>query len=86
MKKIDAHLHLAQIVAGYCRRGELRAIGDGKAQWGNGEIFQLFPPEYGDTNLPQNVLLRSWMSMTWNGRCLCMEACTAFRTVIIMKS
>lgn len=50
MKKIDAHLHLAQIVAGYCRRGELRAIGDGKAQWGNGEIFQLFPPEYGDTN------------------------------------
>ena len=27
MKKIDAHLHLAKIVAGYCRRGELRAIG-----------------------------------------------------------
>lgn len=49
MKKIDAHLHLAQVVAGYCRRGELRAIGGGKAQWGNGEIFQLFPPEMGDT-------------------------------------
>lgn len=31
MKKIDAHLHLAQIVAGYCRRGELRAIGGGRA-------------------------------------------------------
>ena len=49
MKKIDAHLHLAQVVAGYCRRGELRAIGDGKARWGNGEIFQLFPEEFGDT-------------------------------------
>ena len=29
MKKIDAHQHLAQIDAGYCRRGELRAIGGG---------------------------------------------------------
>ena len=52
MKKIDAHLHLAQIVAGYCRRGELRAIGNGKATWGNGEVFDLFPQngEYGETN------------------------------------
>ena len=52
MKKIDAHLHLAQIVAGYCRRGELRAIGNGKAEWGNGEVFDLFPQtgEYGETN------------------------------------
>ena len=50
MKKIDAHLHLAKIVAGYCRRGELRAIGDGKAQWGSGEVFQLFPQngDYGE--------------------------------------
>lgn len=50
MKKIDAHLHLAKIVAGYCRRGELRAIGGGKAAWGNGQEFQLFPTEggYGD--------------------------------------
>lgn len=49
MKKIDAHLHLAEVVAGYCRRGESRAIGGGKAQWGNGEIFQLIPAEYGDS-------------------------------------
>lgn len=52
MKKIDAHLHVADIVAGYCRRGELRAVGRGKAMWGNGEIFQLFPQEYGDKNFP----------------------------------
>lgn len=50
MKKIDAHLHLAKVLAGYCRRGELRAAGGGKAQWGNGDVFQLFPTtgEYGD--------------------------------------
>lgn len=47
MKKIDAHLHLAKVVAGYCRRGESRAIGDGKIIWGNGEIMQLFPEEIG---------------------------------------
>lgn len=52
MKKIDAHLHLAKIVAGYCRRGELRAIGAGKAAWANGEEFDLFPQngDYGEMN------------------------------------
>ena len=49
MKKIDAHLHVADIIAGYCRRGELRATGGGKAMWGNGEEFQLIPAEYGDS-------------------------------------
>lgn len=50
MKKIDAHLHLAKVLAGYCRRGELRAAGGGKAQWGSGEVFQLLPQtgEYGE--------------------------------------
>lgn len=50
MKKIDAHLHLAQLVAGYCRRGELRAIGGGKAAWANGDVFDLFPQngDYGE--------------------------------------
>ena len=52
MKKIDAHLHLAKVLAGYCRRGELRAVGGGRAQWGNGDVFQLLPTtgEYGDEN------------------------------------
>jgi len=50
MKKIDAHLHVARVIAGYCRRGELRAIGQGKAMWGNGEVFSLIPKEYGDSN------------------------------------
>ncbi len=51
MKKIDAHLHIAKVIAGYCRRGELRAIGNGKAQWGNGEIFDLIPKDFGDSSI-----------------------------------
>lgn len=58
MKKIDAHLHVADIIAGYCRRGELRATGGGKAMWGNGEEFQLIPEEYGDSwNFPAETAL-----------------------------
>ena len=61
MKKIDAHLHLANPVAGYCRRGESRAIGGGKAQWGNGEIFQLFPVELGDMTFTAEDALEKCM-------------------------
>jgi len=49
MKKIDAHLHVAHVIAGYCRRGESRAIGQGKIMWGNGEVMQLIPEAYGDS-------------------------------------
>lgn len=61
MKKIDAHLHLANPVAGYCRRGESRAIGGGRAQWGNGEIFQLFPVELGDMTFTAEDALEKCM-------------------------
>lgn len=50
MKKIDAHLHVANVIAGYCRRGELRACGDGNAIWGNGDVFRLLPEGYGDSS------------------------------------
>lgn len=50
MKKIDSHLHVARVIAGYCRRGELRAAGNGMATWGNGETFRLLPEGYGDTD------------------------------------
>lgn len=58
MKKIDAHLHVAEIIAGYCRRGELRAIGNGKARWGNGEVFDLIPEGYGDKNFTVESAIR----------------------------
>ena len=38
MKKIDAHLHLAKVLAGYCRRGELRAIGGVSLLGGEGTV------------------------------------------------
>lgn len=57
MKKIDSHLHIAKIIAGYCRRGELRAAGNGMAQWGNGEIFRLLPEGYGDTSFTAEAAL-----------------------------
>lgn len=60
MKKIDAHLHLAKVLAGYCRRGELRAIGGGKAAWGNGEEFQLLPTngDYGEDSFTAEQALK----------------------------
>ena len=60
MKKIDAHLHLAKVLAGYCRRGELRAAGEGKARWGNGEVFQLLPQngDYGEECFTAEMALR----------------------------
>ena len=60
MKKIDAHLHLAKVLAGYCRRGELRAIGGGMAAWANGEEFQLLPQtgDYGEENFTAEAALK----------------------------
>ncbi|MDE7082617.1 MAG: amidohydrolase [Clostridia bacterium] len=57
MKIIDAHAHIAQYIAGFTSRGELRAVGGGKAQYSTGEIFQMFPPEMGDTGVTAEALL-----------------------------
>ncbi len=48
MKKIDAHLHLARVVAGYCTRGESRAEGNGLVSWANGDVYPLIPDYMGD--------------------------------------
>lgn len=58
MKIIDAHAHVAQYICGFTSRGELRAVGGGKAQYSTGEIFQLFPPEMGDTGVSPEALLK----------------------------
>ena len=65
MKKIDAHLHLAKIVAGYCRRGELRAIGGGKCQWGSGEVFQLFQYSSFSRRTATMAMTASQLSRLW---------------------
>ena len=58
MKIIDAHAHVAQYIAGFTSRGELRGVGGGKAQYSTGEIFQMFPPEMGDTGITPEALLK----------------------------
>ena len=58
MKIIDAHAHIAQYIAGFTSRGELRAIGGGKAQYITGEVFQMFPPELGDIGVSPESLLK----------------------------
>ena len=58
MKIIDAHAHVAQYIAGFTSRGELRAVGGGKAQYSTGEVFQMFPPEMGDVGVTPEALLK----------------------------
>ena len=48
MKIIDAHVHLVQYICGFGSRGELRAIGEGKARYADGSVISLIPPELGD--------------------------------------
>lgn len=58
MKIIDAHAHVAQYIAGFTSRGELRAAGAGKARYSTGEEFQMFPPELGDTGVGPEALIK----------------------------
>lgn len=58
MKIIDAHAHVAQYICGFTSKGELRAVGGGKAQYSTGEVFQIFPPEMGDTGVSPEALLK----------------------------
>lgn len=58
MKIIDAHAHVAQYIAGFTSRGELRAIGKGKAQYASGEVFQMFPAEMGDIGVSPEELIK----------------------------
>lgn len=57
MKIIDAHAHVAQYIAGFTSRGELRAVGGGKAQYSTGEAFQMFPSELGDVGVSPEALI-----------------------------
>lgn len=56
MKIIDTHTHVVENVHGYARRGEFRAIGNGRARWANGEEVMLIPPELGDRDVQSERL------------------------------
>lgn len=58
MKIIDGHVHLVERIAGFGRRGELRAIGNGEARWANGDLMKLIPDGYGDRDFTAEALLR----------------------------
>lgn len=58
MRKIDAHLHLAKIIAGYCARGESRAAGNGMVVWANGDSYQLIPEGLGNESFLAEAALK----------------------------
>ena len=58
MKIIDAHAHAFRTLAGFGADGELRAIGNGKARWATGDIADIIPQGYGDTDFTAEALLR----------------------------
>ncbi len=58
MKIIDAHAHVAQYIAGFTSRGELRSVSGGKAQYSTGEVFQMFPSEMGDIGVSPEALIK----------------------------
>lgn len=58
MKIIDTHMHLIDCVAGINSKGELRAIGNGKAIYSNGEIINIIPDYLGDKNVTAESLIK----------------------------
>lgn len=57
MKIIDSHAHIVQYIAGIGSGGELRSIGNGKAQYANGQIVQMIPKEFGTDGVSPEQLL-----------------------------
>jgi len=58
MKIIDAHAHAFKDLCGFGADGELRAIGNGQAQWATGQVTQIIPPGYGQRSFTIKALLR----------------------------
>lgn len=58
MRKIDVHTHLIENICGVGSKGELRPLGNGKAQYANGDVINLFPSEYGDKSVDDETLIR----------------------------
>lgn len=58
MKKIDAHAHVFETVAGFTRKGEFRPIGKGVCRWSNGDEMTVIPEGYGETDFLAESFLR----------------------------
>ncbi len=57
MKIIDAHVHLVQYICGFGSRGELRAIGGGRARYADGSEISLIPKELGEYDVTPEKLI-----------------------------
>ena len=57
-KIIDAHAHVAQCIAGFTSRGELRAAGGGNAVYADGSSFKMIPDGMGETYVSPEHLLK----------------------------
>ncbi len=55
---VDAHAHVIERLAGIGRRGESRAVGQGRARWLDGEETQVIPRGWGDTGFTHDMLVR----------------------------
>lgn len=56
MRLIDAHTHVFDTLAGFGSRGELRAVGEGKACWANGDVISMIPQGMGDCSFTYDTL------------------------------
>ncbi len=54
---VDAHVHVIEHIAGFGRKGEFRAIGNGRARWFDGEEAQIVPNGWGDTSFSYDTLI-----------------------------
>jgi hypothetical protein len=54
---IDAHVHVIERLAGYGRRGEMRAIGQGRGRWATGEETRILPEGFGDRDFTHDRLV-----------------------------
>ena len=55
---VDAHVHVIEHIAGMGRRGESRAVGDGKVRWVTGEVDTIIPAGWGTTSFTHDALVK----------------------------
>lgn len=58
MKKIDAHVHIVEAIAGFNGKGRLNALGNGYAVWDDGDLIKLIEDGYGDKDFTTEALLK----------------------------
>lgn len=54
---IDVHTHVIEQISGIGRKGEFRAVGNGKARWIDGEEVKIIPDGWGDKSFSYDKLI-----------------------------